>query len=396
MPADEAPCVNVPFPLFQSRSTPVAVVTTRSRVAVAVQVGGDAARALHPDARVRRLRDVREVPVLVLEELALRQAAVVFPVRQVAVGVRVDRVEVEPAVVVVVDPADAAAHHRLRVVGQRVVERVLGEVQADLRRDVRRASPPRRTRASPSGARSAQVRVEGLAGLHDDEARSVERHRQRAREWLAAGACRSASPRRSAAPGRAPARSLQAAPADAIARELRRARAALARPRRQPGSPSCGRASARPASRRSRRARPSSQARPRCWPASAPGCPPRRQGPRTTRHRARVATASVRRSRRARHRPALAGEDDQRPRGADDRQRPEQRHLRLELRRHRRDQERREQTDRDGVDLPAAGRLGRRLRVGDHEVHEDEDLGRGHEHAPEVRVRRPARGASSR
>ena len=60
--------------------------------------------------------------------------------------------------------------------------------------------------------------------------------------------------------------------------------------------------------------------------------------------------------------------------------------LRPELGLHRRDQQRAEQADRDRVDPPAARRLGRRLRVGDHEGEEDEDLGRGDQHLPEVAV----------
>ena len=58
-----------------------------------------------------------------------------------------------------------------------------------------------------------------------------------------------------------------------------------------------------------------------------------------------------------------------------------------ELGRLRREQQRREQADRDGVD-PAPDLARRdRLRVGDHEEEEDEDLGRERENAPEVPVR---------
>ena len=78
---------------------------------------------------------------------------------------------------------------------------------------------------------------------------------------------------------------------------------------------------------------------------------------------------------------------EQRARGTRDRQRAEQPHLRAELRLLRRDEQGAEQPDahreRDPRDAPARDRL----RVGDHEEHEQEDLGRGHERRPE----RPAR-----
>ncbi len=89
-------------------------------------------------------------------------------------------------------------------------------------------------------------------------------------------------------------------------------------------------------------------------------------------------------------RQCLLREEDDRPRGADDRQRPEQRHLGPELRLHRRDEQRAEEADRDRVDLPAAPRLRRRLRIRDHEREEDEHLGRGDQHLPEVAVRNRA------
>ena len=92
----------------------------------------------------------------------------------------------------------------------------------------------------------------------------------------------------------------------------------------------------------------------------------------------------------------LGEQHQHRPRRADDRQRGEDSHLGAELGRLRREQQRREQADRDGVD-PAPDLAGRdRLRVGDHEEEEDEDLGRERENAPEVPVRDrpevPARG----
>ena len=77
----------------------------------------------------------------------------------------------------------------------------------------------------------------------------------------------------------------------------------------------------------------------------------------------------------------------QRPRRADDRQRGEDCHLGAELRRLRGEQQRRKQADRDRVDPAPRPPRGDRLRVGDHEEEEDEDLGREGEDAPEVPVR---------
>ena len=71
-------------------------------------------------------------------------------------------------------------------------------------------------------------------------------------------------------------------------------------------------------------------------------------------------------------------------RSAHDRERSEERHLGSELGAHRRDQERREQSDPCAVDDSRQSSLRRRLRVGDHEEHEDQDLGRGDQHPPEV------------
>ena len=104
---------------------------------VAVQIRGDAAVALHREPRVRSRRHVAEMAANVLEQLRARQPAVSLPPRTVGARIRVDGEEVLPAVAVVVEPADAAAHHRLVVVRDPVAERVLAEVETDRRRDVR-------------------------------------------------------------------------------------------------------------------------------------------------------------------------------------------------------------------------------------------------------------------
>ena len=106
-------------------------------VAVAVEVGGDAALAANGHVGVRRLRHVHEPAAHVAEQGAGRRAAVLRPQRELRVGVVVDREEVEPAVVVVVEPADSAAHHRLLFRRQAVPERALLEVESRAGGDVR-------------------------------------------------------------------------------------------------------------------------------------------------------------------------------------------------------------------------------------------------------------------
>src|SRR5436190_1856549 len=76
---------------------------------------GDAALAADAYARPRGGGHVDEPAVDVPEETAPRKAAVRLPVADVPVRVRVDGEEVEPAVPVVIEPADAAAHHRRHV-----------------------------------------------------------------------------------------------------------------------------------------------------------------------------------------------------------------------------------------------------------------------------------------
>ena len=96
---------------------------------------------------------------------------------------------------------------------------------------------------------------------------------------------------------------------------------------------------------------------------------------------ARERGGESRAQRRDPHRPR---ELDEPSRRADERERREDRDLRRELGRLRRDQERREQSHSDRVRAPSRGARGRRLRVGDHEEEEDEDLGRGDEQPPEL------------
>ena len=105
--------------------------------AVAVQIRCRAAVALHPKAGAGCRGDVAEVPVNVLEQLRARQPAVRLPLRRVGAGVRVDGEQVLPAVAVVVEPADPAAHHRRVLLRGAVPEGPLPEVETDGGRDVR-------------------------------------------------------------------------------------------------------------------------------------------------------------------------------------------------------------------------------------------------------------------
>ncbi len=98
---------------------------------------------------------------------------------------------------------------------------------------------------------------------------------------------------------------------------------------------------------------------------------------------------------RLRRRMASLAEDDQRPGGAHDRERPEQSHLRPELGLHRRDQQRAEKADRDRVDPPATRGLGRGAGSVIMNERKMNTSGRG-DRAPSRSSRpRPGRGASS-
>ena len=118
MPEARAPSVNVPSPLFQSSLSSDGRRDVEVGVAVAVEVG-------RRHSRCRALRDRRRSALLTFTKLpctlwksALRgRPPCVVPGADVRVGVRVDDEQVDPAVVVVVEPAEPAAHHRRRVGG---------------------------------------------------------------------------------------------------------------------------------------------------------------------------------------------------------------------------------------------------------------------------------------
>ena len=105
-------------------------------VAVSVEVRRHAALPADCEVRTRLLADVEERAPDVVEERAARQPTVLLPTTSIRVGERVDDEQVEPAVAVVVEPADTPSHHRGQVVGDAEAEGAVAEVEPDLRRDV--------------------------------------------------------------------------------------------------------------------------------------------------------------------------------------------------------------------------------------------------------------------
>ena len=113
------------------------------RVAVAVEVGRDTALAPNRAPGAGRGRDVDEAAVVVAVQSRPGEPAAGRVRADVALPVAVHHEEVEPAVAVVVDEAQPAAHHRRGVVGDAVPERALPEVEPDLRRHVVQPVPRR-------------------------------------------------------------------------------------------------------------------------------------------------------------------------------------------------------------------------------------------------------------
>src|SRR5829696_648218 len=105
-------------------------------VAVEVEVRCDAAAAPQLQVGARADADVLEAPAHVVEEGAAGQPSALRPLDVVLVAVGVDDVQVEPAVVVVVEPAEAAAHHRRLLVCDPEAEGRVGEVEPGLDRHV--------------------------------------------------------------------------------------------------------------------------------------------------------------------------------------------------------------------------------------------------------------------
>ena len=105
-------------------------------VTVHVEVGRHATVSANGEVGAGARRHVHEPASDVVVERGSREAAVGVRGNDVDVRVRVDDEEVEPAVRVVVQPAEPAAHHRRRVQGLPVTERTLAEVEPDLGGDV--------------------------------------------------------------------------------------------------------------------------------------------------------------------------------------------------------------------------------------------------------------------
>ena len=145
------------------------------RRAVPVEIGRDTAAAAHRELRPRLHGHVLEAAAEVPEEAARRQPAARLEAGDVRLGVRVDDVEVEPAVPVVVEPADAAAHHRRLVIREAEAERVVAEVEADLVGDVgERERCAARDRRAGSG-RAAHRREQEPPILRDELERPCQR-----------------------------------------------------------------------------------------------------------------------------------------------------------------------------------------------------------------------------
>src|SRR5581483_2622528 len=90
-----------------------------------------------------RAAHVAEPSVHVLEQRRARD--------RLAARVRVDDEEVLPAVAVVVEPAEAAAHHRLGLRRDAVAEGSLAEVEAERGRDVAKADAGERVARRAAG-----------------------------------------------------------------------------------------------------------------------------------------------------------------------------------------------------------------------------------------------------
>ncbi len=84
-------------------------------VPVRIEVGRDAPVAAHREVGAGGGAHVDEGALLVVEERVAREPALLIPAACLRQGVGVHRVQVEPAIAVVVEPADASAEHRARI-----------------------------------------------------------------------------------------------------------------------------------------------------------------------------------------------------------------------------------------------------------------------------------------
>ena len=150
--------------------------------AVEVEVGGDAPVAAEREVGSRALAHVDERATLVVEERAPRQVALFLPARDVLDRVGVHDEQIEPSVVVVVEPAEASSHHRPVVSAVRgVPERALAETQPHLPGDVVEVGCDGAGRVRRQGRRrDGRCRQGGRGSFaQDDEAPVAERQLER-------------------------------------------------------------------------------------------------------------------------------------------------------------------------------------------------------------------------
>ena len=397
---------------------------------VAVEIADDTAAPAHAETGTRRSRHVLEPAVDVPVEAAERGPAAILPRGRVGVGVAVDEVEVEPAVAVVVEPADAAAHHRRDVVRHPEPEALVLEVQADDRGDVReperclqrRGGGDRRPCALTADA-ADEVAAPGqgelersngrtrLASLDDVVGEPAVRRRltrpgdRRDDEgWALADA--GGEPQShalgpvggygdgSASRGRdSPPHVVQPGSGRALAGQPPVARSQRLRDPAEVRDEVAG----DPAARRvaDRREALRGHERDDRDVAAVDRCRHGRRGPRWNARDDERGHGGPEPDEdcavswpTARDPPAeedaLAHEQQHGPRGARDRERAEHGELGRELGLPRREEEHGEEPDRDGVHGAAARGRRDRPRVGDHEEQEDEDLRRGDEYPPEL------------
>ena len=227
------------------------------RRAVPVEIGRDAAAAAHREPGPRPTVTSSKRPPRLRKRRLVGSPPRASKPGMSRLGVGVDDVEVEPAVPVVVEPADAAAHHRRLVAREAEAERVVAEVEADLVGDVgereRRAARDRRrrlrARRAPPRAGTARPARRARTSVPASAARCAPHLARRAAlVGRRPGTPRRAPRRSSAALGRRPARA-GAARARARTRERRspaRAQSSIVRP--EPGEPAPRRRRLRPRS----------------------------------------------------------------------------------------------------------------------------------------------------
>ena len=119
------------------------------RVTVEVEVSGNTPVPADGQVSARFGADVGELAFHVVEQGGARQASAVLPAVDLALGVRVHGEEVEPAVLVVVEPADPASQHGPRVRRDLPVKDALLEVQPDCMSYVRQLERVRRPLGRP-------------------------------------------------------------------------------------------------------------------------------------------------------------------------------------------------------------------------------------------------------